>query len=220
MASKREFGAWEKAATRTCTIQWSAAQEAAKWRAEGEAWRPGRGAGRGVYKTGSIPCGSPVPKMPPRRAPLLLLAVLLLASAASAGRHPLSAPGRPHEVQLVQSWAEAARKWFFTAFSAAEGKEAEEVAAAFGLFNVDMARAVARMPRNEVRIYAAVADEGDALNATLPDGRMSRSGAHHGVLLLDPFPAARFGHPVLLFFVDRAVGEKRCHTIGGKRLGE
>jgi hypothetical protein len=155
-----------------------------------------------------------------RAAVAALTLLLLAANAASAGRHPLNAPGRPHEAQLVQSWAEAARKWFFSAFSAAEGKTAEEVAAAFGLFNVEIARTIAHMPRNELRIYAAVAEEGDALNATLPDGRMSRSGSHHGVLMLDPFPAARFGHPVLLFFVNEGVAEKRCNTIGGRVLGE
>ncbi|XP_059479076.1 uncharacterized protein LOC132198839 [Neocloeon triangulifer] len=137
-----------------------------------------------------------------------------LVAVAAAGRHSLG--GR--EAPLVQSWAEAARKWFFASFSAAEGKAAEDISAAFGLFNLEMARRVSRMPRAEMRVYAAVADDGDALNATLPDGRMSRSGSHHGVLLLDPFPAARFGHPVLMFFIDRGISEKRCNTIGGKRL--
>lgn len=49
---------------------------------------------------------------------------------------------------------------------------------------------------------------------------LSSSVAHDAVLLLDPSPGENFGHPVVLFYVDRNVTKKRCSHMDGIYLGD
>jgi hypothetical protein len=158
-----------------------------------------------------------------------LLFLLIIAGDLVDARHPPPAQQEQRsrgadETSLIHTWAEAARSWFIASVATAEAglssRDPENVALAFGLFSAEVAREISRLSRTAIRVYAAVAAEGETLTATLPDGPMARAGSHHGVLLLDPFPAARFGHPVLMFFVDLGISERRCTSLGGKRLGE
>ncbi|KAF4533337.1 hypothetical protein B566_EDAN002734 [Ephemera danica] len=151
---------------------------------------------------------------------LVWSAVLLLVLVTGAHARDAS---KAETTDLVQAWAEAARRWFVASVATAEAggstRDPENVALAFGLTSAEVAREVSRLSRASIRVYAAVAaGEGETLTATLPDGPMTRAGSHHGVLLLDPFPMARFGHPVLMFFVDLGISERRCNSLGGKRL--
>lgn len=56
--------------------------------------------------------------------------------------------------------------------------------------------------------------EGTKLRASIPDGRLSRSGVHDGMIVIDPFPEAAFGHLLVAFFVDK-LDETACVASGG-----
>lgn len=75
-----------------------------------------------------------------------------------------------------------------------------------------------RIPRRAMRVWAARA--GRRYVARLPDGALQRSGVHDGVLLLDPFPDASWGHLVLVLFVAANTTLGRCADKKGFWLGE
>ena len=58
------------------------------------------------------------------------------------------------------------------------------------------------------------------LAAVLPDGGLSRAGLHDGVLVLDPYPEANFGHIVLVFFVDYRHTPRSCSHKKGLFMGK
>lgn len=75
-----------------------------------------------------------------------------------------------------------------------------------------------RIPRRSMRVWAARA--GRRYVARLPDGALQRSGVHDGVLLLDPFPAASWGHLALVLFVAANTTRGLCGDKNGFWLGE
>lgn len=70
-----------------------------------------------------------------------------------------------------------------------------------------------RIPRRSMRVWAARA--GRRYVARLPDGALQRSGVHDGVLLLDPFPAASWGHLALVLFVAANTTRGLCGDKNG-----
>jgi len=60
------------------------------------------------------------------------------------------------------------------------------------------------------------------LRTVLPDGRLGDSGRHHhvdGVVVLDPYPDANFGHLVLVFHVTIAASASWCQRRHGSLIG-
>ncbi|XP_067931538.1 uncharacterized protein [Watersipora subatra] len=75
--------------------------------------------------------------------------------------------------------------------------------------------------KRNVAVYAAQAanmTEGHFI-AMLPDGGLSRAGAHHAILALDPHPDANFGHLVLVFFIDKTHSQLSCERHHGIYVG-
>ncbi|KAK7073232.1 hypothetical protein SK128_009331 [Halocaridina rubra] len=69
------------------------------------------------------------------------------------------------------------------------------------------------VPKSEMRAWATRA--GRKYVARLPDGSLQRSGTHDGVLLLDPYPTASWGHLVLVVFVSRNTTQGACTGQNG-----
>ncbi|XP_071522221.1 uncharacterized protein [Panulirus ornatus] len=65
------------------------------------------------------------------------------------------------------------------------------------------------VPRRLTQVWATQAGRGPYV-ARLPDGSLHRSGRHEGVLLLDPYPAASWGHLVLVIFVASNTSLTHC----------
>lgn len=104
------------------------------------------------------------------------------------------------------------------------------VAAAYGLLQAlqceaqrwtteEECRAAQRVPQWEVQVWATPAGRGRFV-ARLPDGSLARRGGHGGVLLVDPFPAASWGHPLLLLLVADNTSQIHCTRTAGHWLGE
>lgn len=64
-----------------------------------------------------------------------------------------------------------------------------------------------------------VADGRQRMEAVLPDGSLSKSGAHDAWILLDPTPQLAMGHTVYLFAVDVNTSDVSCISSGGIPLG-
>lgn len=80
-------------------------------------------------------------------------------------------------------------------------------------------RAAQRIPQWEMQVWTTPAGRGRFV-ARLPDGSLARRGGHGGVLLLDPFPAASWGHPLLLLLVADNTSQTHCTRTAGHWLGE
>lgn len=80
-------------------------------------------------------------------------------------------------------------------------------------------------PTDQFRIYAVEASKQTKLLTVLADGPLNRMSGNDGVLVLDPFPDASFGHLVLVFFVEHmkpilAVHDRaKCEISGGLFIG-
>ena len=75
---------------------------------------------------------------------------------------------------------------------------------------------------SEMNLYvaAATSNANARLVAVLPDGAISRSGARDAWIVLDPSPAAPFGHTVYVFAVDFNTQDSSCLANGGHTLGK
>lgn len=135
----------------------------------------------------------------------------------------------------VSQWATRAHDWLLG--SACAGTASAEPSAEPGAADPaeatqgDLCRDLVRLPRANIRVYAAGRestkdtggdeDAGEQVVATLvgPEGGRAL-GPHDAVLVLDPYPAASFGHLVLVFFVALRTTEERCAQLQGLRLGK
>ncbi|XP_052126913.1 uncharacterized protein LOC113202550 [Frankliniella occidentalis] len=144
--------------------------------------------------------------------------VVLLASAARCRVLPEDEPDASTRVSL---WATRAHDWLLdSACAATPGADGAPAPAA------DLCRDLVRVPRAQIRVYAAgrstgTLDTAEPVMATLvgPEGGKAL-GPHDAVLVLDPYPAASFGHLVLVFFVALGTTEERCALVRGLRLGK
>lgn len=83
-----------------------------------------------------------------------------------------------------------------------------------------------RVPKSSMNVYVSQAFENRKLQVQIPDGDLMHhsTGHYDGVLAIDPYPKANFGHLVLLFLVENAVHEEDCDDrkssiyISGKLL--
>ncbi|MPC10921.1 hypothetical protein E2C01_003565 [Portunus trituberculatus] len=80
-------------------------------------------------------------------------------------------------------------------------------------------RAAQRVPRRKMQVWATPAGRGRFV-ARLPDGSLARRGGHGGVVMLDPFPDASWGHPLLLLLVADNTSHTHCTRTAGHWLGE
>lgn len=111
-----------------------------------------------------------------------------------------------------------------------DARTAGWVAASYGLLQAQQCetqrwtteeecRAAQRVPQWEMQVWATPAGSGRFV-AQLPDGSLARRGGYGGVLLLDPFPAASWGHPLLLLLVADNTSQIHCTRTAGHWLGE
>ena len=77
-----------------------------------------------------------------------------------------------------------------------------------------------RTPRSEMVLYMADPQPDTRYLSVLPDGGLSRTGAHDAVVVIDPFPEANFGHLVVVFYVDLSTTRAWCEREGGTFLGK
>lgn len=74
--------------------------------------------------------------------------------------------------------------------------------------------------KKDVTVYIAQnTQDSRGFISTLPDGGLSRTGIHHGIVALDPYPDANFGHLVVAFFVDR-MDRGDCERAEGVYMGK
>ena len=81
-------------------------------------------------------------------------------------------------------------------------------------------RNLKRQSKSDMTVHIADPTHQGRLATVLPDGGLSKSGLHDAVVVLDPHPAANYGHLVLVFYVDLHMGDSWCKRQGGKFLGE
>ena len=70
------------------------------------------------------------------------------------------------------------------------------------------------IPKSSIVVHVAPFTDSDQYIAVLPDEKLTRKDTHQGVIVLDPFPSANFGHLVIVFYVDHKKREKCMHKKG------
>ena len=82
-------------------------------------------------------------------------------------------------------------------------------------------RELTAINRNAMNIYIAEQSMfGIKYKTFLPDEELSRSESHDAVLVVDPYPAANFGHLVVVFYIDNNVNPSDCYTRDGINIGK
>ncbi|XP_050424339.1 uncharacterized protein LOC126835654 [Adelges cooleyi] len=72
------------------------------------------------------------------------------------------------------------------------------------------------MSAKDVRLYFGGMLPNDTVVAVLPDGDAQLTAKpRDAFLVLDPFPAYKFGHPMFMFYVDTAVDVRKCEDTEG-----
>lgn len=76
------------------------------------------------------------------------------------------------------------------------------------------------VPQSNYVIHVAPFSGQQTYEAVLPEEVLTRKGNNHqGVLVLDPYPTANFGHLVIVFFVDYMDSDS-CNSQNGIFLGK
>lgn len=75
-------------------------------------------------------------------------------------------------------------------------------------------------PKSEIRIYAAGPNPNGPLTVVFPDSETKHTGSHDAILVLDPYPNLRFGHFILMFFIDFNISTARCAFENGTHFGK
>lgn len=76
------------------------------------------------------------------------------------------------------------------------------------------------MSAKDVRLYFGGLMANDTVVAVMPDNDAQLTGRpHDAFLVLDPFPAYKFGHPMFMFYVDLNVSVWKCEDTEGIYTG-
>lgn len=76
------------------------------------------------------------------------------------------------------------------------------------------------IPKSETALYWAPPTSLGRYKATLPDESLTRKTYHDSVVVVDPYPAANFGHLIVVFYVDLRVHRSQCKQRDGVYLGK
>ncbi|KAK9505660.1 hypothetical protein O3M35_009658 [Rhynocoris fuscipes] len=102
-----------------------------------------------------------------------------------------------HYTTSLKVWAEEALNWLN-----------EELCSSCGLPSSS----------NDYRLYAALPTNLGKLRPIAADASTRHAGIHDSILILDPKPNLRFGHPVFMFFIDLNITKVQCENINGRYL--
>lgn len=135
-------------------------------------------------------------------------------AAAAAAAAEASTPGTAFvtpeiDVERQRSWARAGFRFISTVScrrsTFTTGKECQRLA------KVDL---------NATAVYlAAPSSTGGKVNAVYPESSVQSDAEYHdGVLAVDPYPEANFGHLVIVFYIDLNLERTECEQEGGAWL--
>ena len=74
--------------------------------------------------------------------------------------------------------------------------------------------------RSQTNVYLADPLPFERYKIVVPDDNLATDDAHSAVLVIDPFPAADFGHLVVVFYIDLNIKKDWCAQDNGVSLGE
>lgn len=77
------------------------------------------------------------------------------------------------------------------------------------------------LKQRDFRIYATEPIHKKKYSAVFVEGDSYKNKTFHdSVLVLDPFPGARFGHPIVAFYVDTITNSSYCDSVKGFMIGK
>ena len=79
---------------------------------------------------------------------------------------------------------------------------------------------IQRLQRRDFNVYLADPTPRGRLRTVLPDGSLDARDSHDGVVVLDPFPEAAFGHVVVVFQVTLSTSKAWCDRKNGLHIGQ
>ena len=68
---------------------------------------------------------------------------------------------------------------------------------------------------SDVNVYLAGPVDTRDLRVVVQDDNLDDDDSHNGVLVLDPYPQANFGHLVVIFYIDYAIDREWCYQQRG-----
>ena len=80
--------------------------------------------------------------------------------------------------------------------------------------------AAKNLSKQEYRVYAVEPISGEKYTAVFIENDYKYKSTHDNVLVLDPFPTARFGHPVVAFYIDTNTTSSYCDRVKGFMVGK
>lgn len=116
------------------------------------------------------------------------------------------------------TWSEAGRhlRWAETVFNYLHRIKCPEA-----FFTTEKeCKSLVLIPKSDMNVYIAEPSSSGRYRAVLPDEVLSRSSHHDGVVVLDPYPRANFGHLLLVFYVDIRMHQLVCEREGGQYIGK
>ena len=76
------------------------------------------------------------------------------------------------------------------------------------------------LSKRDVNVYYADVMPRRVYRVVIPDDNMDSDDSHNGVLVLDPYPRANFGHLVVIFYIDLDIDRDWCQSVKGISLGK
>lgn len=110
---------------------------------------------------------------------------------------------------IITAWAEAGYDWWTRVNCANQSH-----------FSEHTCRLVKTLEKKRFRIYSVKPMTENGYDVLFPDGDVRHKGNHSGILILDPFPAARFGHPFLVFLANAGHSVQQCDSKKGFFVGK
>jgi hypothetical protein len=110
----------------------------------------------------------------------------------------------------LRTWSEAAYKWIKKINCTDTGILCDREC-----------RTAQELQQRDYRIYFAEPIPGKKYAAVFVEGdSYKHKHGHDSVLVLDPFPGARFGHPIVAFYVDINTNGSYCDAAKGFMIGK
>lgn len=137
------------------------------------------------------------------------LSILLIAHFANGLLSGGSSEIADNTGNVMSTWAEYAYKWFMKQNCNETSNVIEETCAI-----------MQSVEKFNYRVYGTEPVANKRIGAVFPDGEVKHKVFHDGIVILDPFPVARFGHPILVFHVDITSMKSDCDDMKGFLVGK
>lgn len=140
----------------------------------------------------------------------------VMTMASQSGDAPVAAASTPETTPVTEIDLDRQRSWSRAAF-----RFISTVSCRRATFTTSKeCQRLAKVDLNSTNVYlAAPSSVRGKVNAVYPESSVQSDAEYHdGVLAIDPYPEANFGHLVIVFYIDLNLDRTECEQEGGAWL--